>query len=96
MQFKTLVKANLDLAKWALAGHVPRFEDYMEVGEVEITVYVSLAGTLMTMEDIPTKEAFEWLKSRPKITRVLSTKGRLRNDMAGYEVQIYKSVFNHT
>ncbi|KAJ4899854.1 Isoprenoid synthase domain protein [Raphanus sativus] len=48
--------SNLDLAKWAQIAHVSRFEDYMEVGEVEITMYATMAGTLMVMGHIATKE----------------------------------------
>lgn len=86
MQFKRLVKSNLDLAKWAQAAHVPSFEDYMEVGEVEITMYATMAGTLMGMGHIATKEVYEWLKSKPKLIQSLSINGRLMNDMAGFEV----------
>jgi len=63
----------------------------MEVGEVEVTVYASLAGIFMSMGKMATKEAFEWLKSRPKLVQYLSIKGRLMNDLMGYEVQIHKS-----
>ncbi|KAG2261037.1 hypothetical protein Bca52824_068116 [Brassica carinata] len=84
-EFKRLVKSNLDLAKWAQIAHVPSFEDYMEVGEVEITMYATMAGTLMGMGHIATKETYEWLKSRPKLIQSLSINGRLMNDMAGFE-----------
>lgn len=60
----------------------------MEVGEVEITMYATMAGTLMGMGDIATEAAYEWLKLRPKLIQSLSINGRLMNDMAGFEVQI--------
>ncbi|CAF2025832.1 unnamed protein product [Brassica napus] len=84
-EFKRLVKSNLDLAKWAQISHVPSFEDYMEVGEVEITMYATMAGTLMGMGHIATKETYEWLRSRPKVIQSLSINGRPMNDMAGFE-----------
>ena len=87
LQFKRLVKSNLDLAKWVQIAHVPSFEDYMEVGEVEITMYATMAGTLMGMGYIATKETYEWLKSRPKLIQSLSINGRLMNDIAGFEVR---------
>ncbi|CAB79020.1 terpene cyclase like protein [Arabidopsis thaliana] len=74
-----------ELEKWAQADHIPSFEEYMEVGEVEVTVYASLAGIFMSMGKMATKEAFEWLKSRPKLVQYLSIKGRLMNDLMGYE-----------
>ncbi|KFK26233.1 hypothetical protein AALP_AA8G220300 [Arabis alpina] len=66
-EFKTLVKANFDLAKSARAAHLPSFEEYMEVGEVEVTVYVSLAAT----------------------------KGRLMNDIYGFEDDMSRGYFSN-
>ncbi|CAG7897999.1 unnamed protein product [Brassica rapa] len=39
----------------------------------------------MSMGKTATKEAYEWLKSRPKLVKALCIKGRLRNDITGYE-----------
>ncbi|CAH8326921.1 unnamed protein product [Eruca vesicaria subsp. sativa] len=80
-EFKKLAKANFDLAKWAQVAHVPSFMEYMEVGEVEITLGASLAGIFMCLGKIATKEAYEWPKSRPKLFKSLSIKARLRNDI---------------
>ncbi|XP_010449212.1 PREDICTED: putative terpenoid synthase 7 [Camelina sativa] len=84
-EFKAATKANIDLEKWAQAAHLPSFEEYMEVGEVEVTVGATLAGIFMSMGNMATQEAFEWLKSRPQLVRSLSIKGRLMNDLMGYE-----------
>ncbi|VVB12220.1 unnamed protein product [Arabis nemorensis] len=83
-EFKRFVKSNLDLAKWAHVAHVPSFEDYMEVGEVEFGVYMVMAGTLMRMEHA-TEESYEWLKSRPKLIQSIAINARLMNDMTGFE-----------
>ncbi|WZZ46592.1 hypothetical protein YC2023_042851 [Brassica napus] len=37
-EFKAAVKAYFEHAKWAHAAHLPSFEEYMEVAEVEIGV----------------------------------------------------------
>ncbi|KAJ4898669.1 Terpenoid synthase 15 [Raphanus sativus] len=85
-EFKTLAASNLNHAKWAQTGHVPTFEEYMEIGEVEIAVYSSMAAVFMCMEQtIPTHEAYEWLKTRPKFFRSFAIKARLMNDMAGFK-----------
>ncbi|KAF8115055.1 hypothetical protein N665_0030s0098 [Sinapis alba] len=84
-EFKRGAKANFDLAKWALVAHVPSFKEYMEVGEEEIVACLTLAGIFMSMGKIASKEAYEWLKSRPKLVQALCIKGRLRNDITGYE-----------
>ncbi|KAF3597281.1 hypothetical protein DY000_02026953 [Brassica cretica] len=88
IMFKTHVKANFDLAKWGLVYHVPSFEEYMEVGEVEIAVYATLASRYMSMGKMVAKEAFEWLKSRPKIVQSLCVKGRLMDDVTGFQDDI--------
>uniref|UniRef100_A0A0D3DF51 Uncharacterized protein n=1 Tax=Brassica oleracea var. oleracea TaxID=109376 RepID=A0A0D3DF51_BRAOL len=85
---KTYVKANFDLAKWGLVYHVPSFEEYMEVGEVEVAVYATLASRYMSMGKMVAKEAFEWLKSRPKIVQSLCVKGRLMDDITGFQDDI--------
>ncbi|WZY85229.1 hypothetical protein YC2023_031613 [Brassica napus] len=88
MQFKTHVKANFDLAKWGLVYHVPSFEEYMEVSEVEVAVYATLASRYMSMGKMAAKEAFEWLKSRPKLVQSLCVKGRLMDDITGFQDDI--------
>jgi len=93
MQFKTVTKGNFDLAKWAHAVHVPSFEEYMEVGEEEISVCSTLAGIFMCMEQKATKEDYEWLKSRPKFIQTLCARCRLKNDITGFEVQLLNHFF---
>nr|VDC99357.1 unnamed protein product [Brassica oleracea] len=51
-EFKAAVKAYFEHAKWAHAAHLPSFEEYMEVAEVEIGVprlvkSISVRGRLM-------------------------------------------------
>ncbi|KAG7658582.1 Isoprenoid synthase domain superfamily [Arabidopsis suecica] len=84
-EFKTVTKGNFDLAKWAHAVHVPSFEEYMKVGEEEISVCSTLAGIFMCMEQKATKEDYEWLKSRPKFIQTLCARCRLKNDITGFE-----------
>ncbi|EOA22803.1 hypothetical protein CARUB_v10003521mg [Capsella rubella] len=84
-EFKRLVKSNHDLAKWALESHIPSFDEYMEVGEVEITVYAVLTMAFMCMGDVVEEEAYQWLKSRPKLIESSCSKARLLNDIAGFE-----------
>lgn len=63
----------------------------MEVGEEEVTACATLAGIFMSMGKMATKEAFEWLKSRPKLVKSLCIKGRLMNDITGFEVKMHKT-----
>ncbi|CAH8377637.1 unnamed protein product [Eruca vesicaria subsp. sativa] len=82
---KAFVKANFEHAKWAQATHLPSFEEYMEVAEVEITPYVALAGCFMCLGKMTTKEAYKWLKSRPRLVKSVCVRGRLMNDITGLE-----------
>lgn len=90
MQLNIYVKANHDLAKYVQTGIFLGFEEYMEVGQVEIAVYATLGGCLMCIKHTDTEEAYKWLKSRPKLLTSLSMKGRLMNDIAGFEVNKYE------
>lgn len=85
-QFKEYIRSNLQLAKWACADHLPSFEEYLYVGGLEVAVDLTVACILMAMENICKEEAFEWLKSRDKLLRAMSTKARVPNDMFGYKV----------
>ncbi|CAN6986960.1 unnamed protein product [Brassica oleracea var. botrytis] len=72
LQFKAAVKAYFEHAKWAHAAHLPSFEEYMEVAEVEIGVprlvkSISVRGRLMN--DIT---GFEDDMSRGQITNAVN------------------------
>uniref|UniRef100_A0A0D3BKI9 Terpene synthase metal-binding domain-containing protein n=1 Tax=Brassica oleracea var. oleracea TaxID=109376 RepID=A0A0D3BKI9_BRAOL len=71
-EFKAAVKAYFEHAKWAHAAHLPSFEEYMEVAEVEIGVprlvkSISVRGRLMN--DIT---GFEDDMSRGQITNAVN------------------------
>ncbi|KAF8115070.1 hypothetical protein N665_0030s0111 [Sinapis alba] len=82
-EFKAFVKANFEHAKWAHAAHLPSFEKYMEVAEVEITICAVFAACFMSLGKMATKEAYEWFKSRPRLVKSLCVRGRLMNDITG-------------
>ncbi|CAH8384107.1 unnamed protein product [Eruca vesicaria subsp. sativa] len=82
-EVKAFVKPNFEHEKWAQAAHLPSFEEYMEVAEVEITPYVVLAGCFMCLGKMATKEAYKWLKSRPRLVKSVCVRGRLMNDITG-------------
>ncbi|CAH8364086.1 unnamed protein product [Eruca vesicaria subsp. sativa] len=82
-EFKRLTRANLQLAKWAEAGHVPSFDEYLKVAGIEIAVDFTLFGILVAMKDICKEEAVAWLKCRNKLAILMHTVGRVRNDIFG-------------
>ncbi|KAL1209187.1 Terpenoid synthase 28 [Cardamine amara subsp. amara] len=80
---KKMMRANLQLAKWAVTGHLPSFDEYVDVGGVEIAVDFTLVGIMLAMDNICKKEACEWLIE--KLVRPMATKARLVNDLFGYK-----------
>ncbi|CAH8331335.1 unnamed protein product [Eruca vesicaria subsp. sativa] len=92
-EVKAFVKPNFEHAKWAQAAYLPTFEEYMKVAEVEITLYVVLAGYFMCLGKMATKEAYEWLKSRPRLVKYVYVRDRLMNDITGlksYQTRCFK------
>ncbi|CAH8357953.1 unnamed protein product, partial [Eruca vesicaria subsp. sativa] len=82
---KSIMKLYLALAKWARAGHVPSFEDYMVVnGSTQGLDGMSAYGYI-SMDDCDHKLLNEWFNSKPKIFEAVNTACRLRNDIATFE-----------
>ncbi|CAA7029922.1 unnamed protein product [Microthlaspi erraticum] len=87
-RIKIVVKAYLKIAKWARSGHVPTFDEYMEVGVVTAAMGDYAAYSFLGMEDINEKEAYGWLNSKPLLLKHLSIMFRLANDVGTYETEI--------
>ncbi|KAF3565708.1 hypothetical protein DY000_02017089 [Brassica cretica] len=85
-EFKIYLRANLCFAEWAHTDVVPTFEEYLEIGGVEVSMQVSIAGNLLGLGKTAREEGYKWLKSRPKYAEGQAKRGRLMNDMPGFEV----------
>lgn len=88
LQLKIAMKAYLQEAEWSNTGHVPSYEEYIEVGMSSTSGEVLLAITFIAMGDVACHgdEIYEWLRSRPKLTHALLAKSRLRDDISTYKV----------
>lgn len=86
-QLKILVKANLDLVKWAQGNQTPSFEEYVEAGGTALTTYATLMYSFVGMGETVGKDAYEWVRSRPRLIKSLAAKGRLMDDITDYEVR---------
>ncbi|RID72367.1 hypothetical protein BRARA_C04261 [Brassica rapa] len=88
-EIKSLTKEGyIKIAKWARTGHVPSFEEYMEVGVVtaamdDMTLYIFLG-----MEDCDEKIMYEWVASKPKFIHAFNVVLRLTNDIATFEEEL--------
>ncbi|CAL9220828.1 unnamed protein product [Arabidopsis halleri] len=87
-KLKILVKAYLEIAKWARSGHVSTFDEYMKVGYLSGAMGDFAAYSFIGMKDINEKEAYDWLNSNPQIIKNLSLMFRLANDVGTYETEM--------
>lgn len=81
-------KGYLEIAKWARAGHVPNFEEYMEVGIVTGAMDDMAVYSFLGMEDCDEKIMYEWFASRPKVILAFNVVFRLINDITTFEEEL--------
>ncbi|VVB13604.1 unnamed protein product [Arabis nemorensis] len=88
-EIKSLTKKGyLEIAKWARAGHVPSFEEYMEVGIVTGAMDDMAIYSFLGMEDCDEKIMYEWFASRPKMILAFNVVFRLINDITTFEEEL--------
>ncbi|CAA7022504.1 unnamed protein product [Microthlaspi erraticum] len=88
-EIKSLTKEGyIKIAKWARGGHVPTFEEYMEVGIVTAGMDDMIVFSFLGMEDCDEKIMYEWLASRPKVILAFNVMLRLINDIATFEEEL--------
>ncbi|WKA12819.1 hypothetical protein VitviT2T_030173 [Vitis vinifera] len=84
---KNQVRAYFAEAKWLFLRQMPTIEEYMSVA-LPTSGYQLLATTsFIGMENMVTKDTFEWVFSDPKIVRASSTICRLMNDMVPHKFE---------
>ncbi|CAH8385997.1 unnamed protein product [Eruca vesicaria subsp. sativa] len=84
-QFKIYLRALLCFEEWAQTDVVPAFDEYLDIGGEEVTVLVSIADTFLGLGETAREEGYKWLESRPKYIKAHARRGRLVNDMSGFE-----------
>ncbi|CAH8337083.1 unnamed protein product [Eruca vesicaria subsp. sativa] len=87
-EIKRLGRAYENISKWARAGYVPTFDEYMEVGIDSSGVRCFTMYTFMAMEDCDEDQTIEWFKSEPRMILALCVIFRLENDIAGFEQEM--------
>ncbi|CAN7010942.1 unnamed protein product [Brassica rapa subsp. trilocularis] len=87
-EIKSIGRAYLAISNWARAGHVPTFEEYMEVAMVTAGMDDFASYSFIAMEDCDEKPLYEWFNSKPRIFQALCVMYRLKNDIATYELEM--------
>ncbi|KAJ6760804.1 TERPENE SYNTHASE 2-RELATED [Salix purpurea] len=82
---KVLVHAYFNEAKWFHENHIPTMEEYMQVALVTSGYSMLTTVSFIGMGDIVTKQAFDWVFSRPKIMRASETITRLVDDVRSHK-----------
>ncbi|KAG7535070.1 Terpenoid cyclases/protein prenyltransferase alpha-alpha toroid [Arabidopsis thaliana x Arabidopsis arenosa] len=87
-EIKSLTKGYMEIAKWARAGHVPSFEEYLEVGVITMGMDDMVIYSFLGMEDCDEKIMYEWFASKPKIFQAFNVVVRLTNDIETFEEEL--------
>ena len=66
---------------------MPSFEEHVEVGGIALTSYATLMYSFVGMGETAGKEAYEWVRSRPRLIKSLAAKGRLMDDITDFDVR---------
>ncbi|KAJ4718968.1 Terpene synthase [Melia azedarach] len=74
-------------AKWFNEGYVPTIEEYMEVALISGGYLLLATISFVGMDDVATKESFEWISSNPKIVRASSVICRLMDDIVSHKFE---------
>ncbi|KAJ6339699.1 hypothetical protein OIU77_007609 [Salix suchowensis] len=84
---KVLVHAYFNEAKWLHENHIPTMEEYMQVALVTSGYSMLTTVSFIGMGDTVTKQAFDWVFSRPKMIRASETIGRLMDDVKSHKFE---------
>ncbi|KAK9209502.1 hypothetical protein WN944_001868 [Citrus x changshan-huyou] len=84
---KILVRSYIIEAGWCDQQYVPTMEEYMRVALLSCGYLLLSTSSFLGMEDIVTKEAFEWVSGNPKIVQASSIICRLMDDIVSHKFE---------
>nr|QXY08397.1 delta-cadinene synthase [Leonurus sibiricus] len=85
---KLIVGAYFDEVKWREEKYKPTTQEYMQVATKSSGYVTLLILSFLGMEEnVATREAFEWVFSRPDAVRATLTICRLTDDIVGHEFE---------
>ncbi|KDO69460.1 hypothetical protein CISIN_1g044370mg [Citrus sinensis] len=84
---KILVEGYYDESKWFHENYIPKMEEYMRVALVTSGYTMLTTVSFLGMDNIVTKETFDWVFSRPKIIRASEIIGRFMDDIKSHKFE---------
>nr|QJA18338.1 terpene synthase 23 [Andrographis paniculata] len=94
-QLKMLTRSYFTTAKWYMGRETPTFKESISITYVDTGVPALLSFCMMGME-FASKEAFEWLMTRPKFLEATGLYIRFSNDRGSYKREHNRSGFPST
>lgn len=97
MQLKRLVQAYTKELKWRDEDYMPKtLEEHFEVSMRSSGGFTLAAASFVGMDDIATKDIFEWILSYPSLFKTFDIFVRLSNDIVSNKVLLYLYMFGHS
>ncbi|KAK2984766.1 hypothetical protein RJ640_004591 [Escallonia rubra] len=84
---KALVRAYFAEANWFNKKYMPTFEEYLGVSVMSSGYPMLAVQSLVGMDEIATKQAFDWVISVPKIVKSCALIARLVDDLKTHKVE---------
>ncbi|CAK9141783.1 unnamed protein product [Ilex paraguariensis] len=83
--FKETVTGYEIEANWCNEGYKATFDEYMSNGLISAGYFLVGLSSLLGMGEVANVEAFEWMRSKPKVLVAANIIGRLINDIMSHE-----------
>ncbi|KAM3359804.1 vetispiradiene synthase 2-like [Capsicum galapagoense] len=83
---KEIVRSYCIEAEWFLKGKIPSFKEYLTNALITGTYYLLAPASLLGMRSA-SKEAFDWIMSKPQILVASAIIGRVIDDVATYKIE---------
>ncbi|XP_031270337.1 (-)-germacrene D synthase-like [Pistacia vera] len=82
-----IVQGYFSEAKWLNEGYIPTFEEYTSLAAETSAVELITSVAFLGMDDIATKEDFDWISTNPKIINAAKLIGRLMGDIGSHKFE---------
>nr|QSK97105.1 terpene synthase [Curcuma wenyujin] len=84
-EIKALSRSYIIDAKWGIEKYVPTLEEHLSNSLVSSVHPVLICAFYVGMDQVASKEVFEWVASFPKILKASSMIGRIMNDITSHK-----------
>ncbi|KAJ0046477.1 hypothetical protein Pint_04280 [Pistacia integerrima] len=82
-----IVQGYFSEAKWLNEGYIPTFVEYISLAAETSAVELITSVAFLGMDDIATKEDFDWISTNPKIINAARLIGRLMGDIGSHKFE---------